>query len=161
MSGARYTGPDFAQVIEGAVHEFLPRAGEKIKLRIQGKLGTYQPGWDPLAQSTLARKARQRRGSRAAMRNKNQFFGPIFASDTPLMDTGEMAHSGEHHETGNETCVSFDFPIGQHEQDAKVADFNIASGQELPARPVMWPTVEELMDPLIADLETLVASRLG
>jgi hypothetical protein len=155
--GATLIIPNYSLICKQAIKEFLPSAGKYILSRVQGKIGTYQPGWSPLAESTLKRKARSlRRGRGRRMRRQARMgWGP----DTPLLDTGEMLRSTRYDIKGNQVIVSADFPMGQHEQDVEVADFGIA-GNMMPARPVMGPALMESLDPLADQLESFMSNRL-
>ena len=151
MRLAVYRGPNIQVLLRQAIKDFMPIAGEKVQQRAKGKLGTYQPGWPPLAERTRRRKAKHRGG---------QVMGPIAEiGDTPLIDTGAMLRSISHREVGTETHITAAHPMEQHEQDFTVGDF-IPDNPYLPARPVMVPALEESIPSIIEELEAFVALRL-
>lgn len=64
-------------------HHALESAAEIVETEAKRVIGTYDYGWPPLAESTLARKS----------------------ADTPLLETGEMRDSIEHTVHGNEAHI--------------------------------------------------------
>ena len=146
-----YHGPNIQILVEKAIMDFMPIAGEKIQQRAREKLGTYQPGWPPLAESTRKKKAQRRGGA---------VMGPIGSvGDTPLIDTGAMLRSFRHSEMGTETHITAEHPMEQHEQDPTVGGFTL-DNPALPARRVMVPALEESIPSIIEELEAFVALRL-
>jgi len=155
--------PDYNVLVNQAIKEFLPRAGEMLQLRAKSKLGVYQAGWPPLAASTLRRKRGRigkvsRRMGRILAR-RGLTFASVFGADMPLIRTGRMRASIRHFEQADETHLTANFPMGQHEQDPQITPF-IPPGQPLPARPVLGPTLDEMLDPMTEQLEGFVAGRL-
>jgi phage gpG-like protein len=65
-------------------HVALERAGRIVEEEAKRVIGSYEYGWQPLAASTVAKKA---------------------AGDTPLLETGEMRDSIEHVVVGHECHV--------------------------------------------------------
>lgn len=85
----------------------------------------------------------------------------LYDTDFPLLDTRKMHNSIRRRTlSGNSVAVEADFPIGQHEQDKAIADFNIASGIPLPARPLLGPTLNESIGPLTDKLEHMMENVL-
>jgi hypothetical protein len=150
---AHYFGPEFPDLVLAESRKELPAIGERIQHAIQEKIGVYQPGWSPLAESTLSKKSKRSRIHGGPAFSVQEFHSGLGMADRPLLDTGEMRQSIQHFEDSDSTHIVAGFPIGQHEQDSKIADFHIAAGIPLPARPVMWPTVEEQMGSIIGDVE--------
>lgn len=152
-----YTGPDWQGIVKGVVRGYLPKAGAKIMFTARRKIGTYQPGWAPLAPATLRKKRRSlaKMGKRAPWM---RYTGG--GADHPLLDKGKMANSISHYERGDSTHIVADFPMGQHEQDPEVGQFKIPALIPLPRRAVMWPSLEESMPALVSELEDEVARAL-
>ena len=144
-----YNGPDYAREVKAIIRQFLPRAGEMIEQRARRKLGRYQPGWPQLAPATLRRKARYwgKRGKRLAATGLH----------LPLIRSGRMARSGRHWERGDATHIIFDFPAQQHEQNVAEGIPAASAPMIPPARPFIIPALEETLDPIVDELETLVA----
>jgi hypothetical protein len=147
--------PDYSLIVRQTIKEFLPFAGKYVVGRMRDKIGTYQPGWASLKDSTRARKARKLRGSRR-VRQVRMGWG----TDTPLLDEGKMRNSVHSTLKAQSVEVTADFPMGQHEQDPLIAQFKIAAGNHLPARPVMGPAMIESMPPLIQQFEDLLGSKV-
>ena len=158
MARVIYRGPNIHGVIQAIVHSFLPEAGKRIRNRAVGKLGHYQPGWAPLAQSTLDRKSRRKRkGSRSIK------YMSLGQGDDPLVDTGRMAMSLRYRAQGKSAIVDAAFPAGIHEQDplmdARGFDLGGVGSHTPPRRAFLGPALDEEMGPLTSDLETFVAIR--
>lgn len=153
IKGATVELPDYHATIRGGVKAFLPTAGAKLVARMRDKIGTYQPGWAPLAPSTIRRKARGLRKLRKA-RQSRMGWGP----DTPLLDLGRMRNSTRFSLRASSVIVTMNSPIGYHEQDLDVSD--IGPLQRMPARPVMMPALNELMTPLTRELEKSLEALL-
>lgn len=150
--------PDYTGIARAVIKDFMPKAGKMVMGRAWSKIGTYQAGWAPLAPSTLRKKRRslKRMGKRAPWM---RLTGG--GADQPLLDRGKMANSIGHSERGNhQTTIFANFPMGQHEQDPQVADFRIPIGIPLPARPVLWPSMTEMLPDIIDELEQMATGRL-
>ena len=156
--------PTVTQIVNQAIRDFMPIAGRKLYLTAVGKIGHRQPGWDPLAASTLRkkRKSLRRMGKKAPLKR-----GVLSGAENPLLDTGKMRKSIRHKETRNSTTVTADFPMAQHEQDKEVGDYRLPSPRSfkqsidsLPARPVLGPALNESLDPITRELESFIGSRL-
>jgi len=72
--------------MEAARHRALDRGGEIIETEAKRVIGTYDYGWELLAESTLARKS----------------------ADTPLLETGEMRDSISHQVVGDSVQIGSD-----------------------------------------------------
>jgi hypothetical protein len=98
-----------AKVIEKAA---LEAGGKEFLKRARAAIGTYEYGWQPLAESTVAHKSR---------------------GDTPLLETGEMRDSGSYQIVGNHIVIGFSDPkIRFHEYGTK----------HIPPRPVIGGTID-------------------
>jgi len=119
----------------------LPEVGERITRRFLGKLGRYQPGWPPLAASTLRKKSRTRAARRA------RFLVNLLAVDRPLIDTGAMARSTRHWERGYETHTLVDWPMPIHEQDPDMMDMEHTGDFRHipPRRAALRPAMDEVV----------------
>lgn len=155
---AKFEGPNISAMVQAACGEFAGYAARRLKLSVQSKLGTYQAGWPALAKSTIRKKAKRRHGPRAQMLKRNAVFGPAYSSDAPLVDKGEMARGISGFARGTAAHVTAPFPMHVHEQDFEVADFRVPPNN-LPARPVLGPALEENIDPLTAELEQFMVER--
>lgn len=91
-----------------AEHRALDKGSEIVLAEVRKIPGTYQPGWAPLASSTIARKA---------------------AGDTPLLETGEMRDSYERKVISNERAS-----VGSN--DAKAVTHELGN-RHVPPRPVL------------------------
>lgn len=91
-------------VLESAAKEFLKRA--------KNAMGTYEYGWPPLAESTIARKR---------------------AGDTPLVETGEMQESGSYEIHADYVLIGF--------EDPKM-HFHEFGTSHVPPRPVIGGTID-------------------
>jgi HK97 gp10 family phage protein len=69
--------------LKEAEHHLLEKAAKIVEAEAKNEIGHYQSGWPPLAVATLARKA----------------------SDTPLLETGELRDSIGHQVEGREAVV--------------------------------------------------------
>lgn len=149
--------PNYAQLVQQGIRQFRPYAGKVLVSKMRSKIGTQQPGWADLKPSTLARKARHLRGSRKV---KQVRMG--WGNNTPLLDTARMRNSLRFGLLPNGVEVTADFPMGQHEQDALIAEFTIPSIGEykLPRRAVMGPSLEESIEPLANELEIQMGQLL-
>jgi hypothetical protein len=148
--------PDYRPLVRQVFKAFLPDAGKYLVGKMRDKIGTYQTGWAPLADSTKARKSRMLGRSRKR-RQTRMGWGP----DTPLLDTGQMRNSFRFGMLkGQSIEVTADFPMGQHEQDPLVAQFGMPIGNILPARPVMGPALDAALDPLADKLESIAGAML-
>lgn len=93
-------------------HAALEAGGKEFLKRAQAAIGTYEYGWPPLADETIARKSR---------------------GDTPLLETGEMRDSGyvKAHHTG--VLVGFSDPKTKyHEWGTRY----------MPPRPIIGGTID-------------------
>lgn len=159
-------GPSIQVIMRQAVKEFMPIASQKLYLKAIWKLGYYQPGWDKLAASTLRKKRKRLKGKRFGNLNPTGRLLMTGGSDNPLIDTGKMRKSFKKSNTSNTASVSAGFPMAQHEQDAEVGAFRLPaqsfkqSIDSLPARPVLGPTLKEMIDPITNELMAFVGSRL-
>lgn len=163
MKGAivTVTVPGLEAAVTALVRDYAPRAGEIVLRRARGKLGVYQPGWAKLKPSTLRRKRRgvKLKGRRLPFERWAGLATSGVMAHTPLIDTGKMGSRMKSYARASTAYVTADFPMNVHEQDAEVGDFSVPSNG-LPARPVMWPAVEESIPPIVQELEALIGSRL-
>jgi hypothetical protein len=96
----------------GAIKHAALEAGAKEFLkRAQAALGTYEYGWPPLAESTVAKKA---------------------TGDSPGLETGEM------HDSGSYEVHAWSFTVGF--TDPKIAWFEHGTSRQ-PPRPVIGGTI--------------------
>jgi hypothetical protein len=155
MARVVYNGPNVQMIVRGIVRSFLPEAGRRIRNRAVGKLGHYQPGWAPLAASTLQRKARRKRKIPGSVK-----YMSLARADDPLIDTGQMAQEVKTFVRGDSAYVTAPFPAEVHEQDplmdARGFDVGLATGH-VPKRAFLGPSLDEEIGPLTADLEAYVA----
>lgn len=152
-----YSGPDYETEARKIIKDFLPLAGKKLMFAARAKIGFYQPGWPPLAESTVRKKYRslRRMGRRGAPWMRWTGGG----AGQPLIDTGAMANSIIHQESGYETCVSAAFPMEVHEQDPEMAI--ISPGTHTPPRrAVLGPTLDENLDAIAEEAAEFIAARL-
>jgi HK97 gp10 family phage protein len=75
--------PALALEVKHEEHKVLEKAAVVVETEAKRVIGTYDYGWTPLAESTLAKKS----------------------ADTPLLETGEMRDSIEHTVHGNEAEI--------------------------------------------------------
>jgi len=152
-----YIGPDYKAELNKAVKDYLPIAGRRLMFAARAKIGVYQPGWPPLAESTRRKKYRSLRGMGRRRAPWMRWTGG--GADQPLIDTGAMANSIRHDESGYETCVSAAFPMEVHEQDPDMAI--ISPGKHTPPRrAVLGPTLDENLDAIAEEATDFVGSRL-
>jgi len=148
-----FTLPDYPKLIQQGIRQFLPSAGKRIVSKTREKIGTYQAGWKPLAESTKQRKARRLRGSRKVRQTRMSW-----GTDTPLLDSGKMRNSVRFGVLQSGVEVTADNPMIFHEQDLLISGFD--SVENLPRRPVMVPALEESLEPLANELEIVMGSLL-
>jgi phage gpG-like protein len=94
-------------------HAALDRAGHKFVEHIRAAIGTYEYGWEPLAESTIERKA---------------------SGDTPLLESGELRDSYGYEIRGNRDLV-----IGSDNMKARWHEFGTS---HIPPRPVIGGTLQ-------------------
>ncbi|MDO8681891.1 MAG: hypothetical protein Q7N50_00220 [Armatimonadota bacterium] len=151
---AIYRGPNIRAWAEAVCREFAPIAGRHVKARILKKLGTYQPGWPRLAAVTVQRKKSRRKKAPHTIR----LMSIDQVGDSPLIDTGEMASGVNSVAKGRNAHITVPYPAQEHEQDSEIGTGGVTPGR-IPARPFMVPALEESLDPLAGELETLAALR--
>ena len=163
-----YSGPDIRTVIKGAIKEFMPKAGDKIRQTAKDKLGRQQPGHAKLAESTIRKKRK-----RKLISGRHLYFNRIKSDpmtgigSTPLVDRGFMLASIKHFETGNSTHIVADYPMNLHEQDPEVGTFNVPpswrnakAGEASTKRPVMGPALDECVPQLADEAADFIGSRI-
>jgi hypothetical protein len=155
--------PDYALILMAGIREYLPRAGELLSTRIRAKIGVYQPGWPPLAESTMRRKVNRIRG--IGKRTKGVFdrFGGALAGgtgDAPLIDRGAMKGGLRSRMKNKDTMeVSMPFPMEVHEQDPFMG-IPAEGIPPTPKRAAMWPAWEEVEGQVVTELENRLAGML-
>lgn len=105
-------------MVEHANHSALEKAGKIVEKEAKRVIGTYDYNWTPLAESTLARKA----------------------SDTPLLETGEMRESITH------TVQDHTAYIGT---DNEKAIYHELGTSRIPARPFLRGALDEKIDEIV------------
>jgi phage gpG-like protein len=74
--------------LPAAEHKALEEIGKTVEQKAKAKIGTEQPGWAPLAESTLADKGRQG-----------------YPVPAPLLRAGELRDSISHEVEGNQVAI--------------------------------------------------------
>jgi phage gpG-like protein len=113
---AEFSLTSFAAFLTGAVvemeharHSALEHAAKIIETEAKSYPGTYQPGWPPLKEATIAAKAN---------------------GDTPLLETGELRDSYQHKVVGHNDAF-----IGSDNDKAIWHELGTSRG--IPPRPVL------------------------
>jgi phage gpG-like protein len=113
---ADFSLTSFAGFLTGAVvemehhrHEALEHAAKIIEVEAKSYPGTYQPGWPPLAEATIAQKA---------------------TGDSPLLETGELRDSYQHKVVGrNDAYIGSD--------NDKAIWHELGTSRGIPPRPIL------------------------
>jgi hypothetical protein len=135
---------ELAGVIRAAItrgaQEAFEDSLEYIERAAKNKLGTYQPGWPPLAESTLERRAA--RGWNPA--------------DEPLLETG-VGRASIQHEVTEQRGLTLRGEVGSNEPRMVVHEHG--SGH-VPARPWLVPAAVESMPELETKFRVTIEDAL-
>jgi phage gpG-like protein len=119
---------------EANIHEALEQACVIIEKEAKSYPGSYQPGWAPLAEATIASKA---------------------TGDSPLLETGEMRDSIKHTVQGKSGFVGSD--------DDKAVWQELGTNRGIPPRPFLGlaaeTKAEEAVEAIGAELFVKVIGR--
>ena len=142
---------DFFAALPGAIDRGLQKAAGDIaidvQIRAQDKLGEYQPGWAPLAESTV-----QERTSLG------------YSPNDPLFRSGALRGSIQKtvdHDGGNYTVV-----VGSNAPQARIQELGgVNSGMPwrgpIPPRPYLAPALVELEDHIQNEVAASIAAEIG
>ena len=123
--------------IELTTREILYTAGRRISERAKHKIGVPQPGWPPLAESTIERKARA-----GAARPE----APLLLTGALKESIGFVVHEGENR-----------VEVGSNHKAAAVHELGSA---HTPPRPFLQPSALEELAVLQAEIPILLEAAI-
>ena len=112
-------------------HRMLEKAAQSLETEAKSYPGHYQPGWAPLAESTLTKKA----------------------ADTPGYETGEMRESIQHNSDQTEAFVG--------SNDMKLVWFELGTSRGEPPRPILGQAAVRGMPKVMAEIGREVSTIIG
>lgn len=127
--------PSLEKQAREAIQRELVAIAPQIVETAQNKIGAYQDGWAPLAQSTI---------------NERTHLG--YSPDEPLLRTGDLRNSYEAIVSENHIVV------GNYDPKAEYVEIGTAT---IPPRPVTLPAVYESLEQLQKSLGAAVVASLS